>query len=128
MAVWTSGRVRFVDKVPSVDLGKASAFARRPKYAWLMIILFSDTMTRPAFLRRSRLVLSDVVAVLLKLLITTLSSNSFSVTQSDGTVLQGDVRLGWRREGLHFVVKCYDLKSAYKQRALAPSTEPCAVT
>ena len=42
-------------------------------------------------------------AVLIKLLISTVSSNSFSVTLSDGTVLQGDARPDWRREGLHIV-------------------------
>ena len=70
----------------------------------------------------------DVVAVLLELLIPTLSNNSFSVALSNGTVLQGDVCPDWRREGLQLVVKCYDLKSAYKQWALAPFTEPFAVT
>ena len=59
-----------------------------------------------------------------------MSSNSFSVTLSDGTVLQGDVQPDLRREGRHFVVKCFDfdLKSACRQWALAPFTEPFAVT
>ena len=126
MVQWTSPLCRQCSLCGS-RLG-ASAFARRPKIRVIddySVFGHNDATSIPEKITLGSV---DVVAVLLKLLFPTLSNNSFSVTLSDGSVLQGDVHLDWRREGLQLVGKCYDLKSAYKQWALAPFTEPFAVT
>ena len=102
IAVWTSGQVRFVDKVPSVHLGRCFGIRQKSKLRVIddySVFGHNDATTIP-----EKITLGSVDdAVLIKLLISTVSSNSFSVTLSDGTVLQGDARPDWRREGLHFV-------------------------
>ena len=76
----------------------------------------SQTNERPFFGRRIGIPLCQAII--------------FQLPCRTAQFLQGDVEPDLRREGRHFVVKCFDfdLKSACRQWALAPFTEPFAVT